>query len=128
MGRLRVGVDVVDVRTIQDSIATFGPRYLDTVFTPHEQQCAIGVEWVQAQSLAARFAAKEATVKVLRPGPDDIVPWRSIEIRRSASGWCEVILTGGAEMLAAQNSVSDLAVSFSHEGERATAVVVAMCG
>jgi holo-[acyl-carrier protein] synthase len=106
----------------------FGPRYLELVFTPHELECSNGAGWVQAQSLAARFAAKEATMKVLRPGLDDIVPWISIEIWRSASGWCEVILTGEAEMLATQNAVSDLAVSFSHEGQCATAVVVAMCG
>lgn len=128
MGRLRVGVDVADARQVRASIAEFGQAYLDRVFTAHEQSCATGDEMVRARALAARFAAKEAAIKVLRPADEDHVPWKSVEIWRSASGSCEVKLSGQAQLLANRDAVTDMAVSFSHEGDQATAVVVAMCG
>jgi holo-[acyl-carrier protein] synthase len=82
-----------------------------------------------ASSLAARFAAKEATIKVLRPNglPDEAVDWRSIEVRREETGWCSLRLTGEARVLAERAGVTDISVSLSHEGEMATAVVVALC-
>ena len=78
---------------------------------------------VRAASLAARFAAKEATIKVLRPEghqPD----WRSVEVRRDPNGWCTLALTGHAAALAEQAGIADLAVSLTHEGDVAAAVVV----
>ena len=43
-------------------------RYLERIYTEHELKLCIGEPLVEAASLAARFAAKEATIKVLRPG------------------------------------------------------------
>ena len=52
-----------------------------------------------AAGLAARFAAKEAAIKALRPaGPQP--DWRSIEVRRDPEGWCDMHLTGEAARLA----------------------------
>jgi holo-[acyl-carrier protein] synthase len=82
---------------------------------------------VRAASLAARFAAKEATIKVLRPvghQPD----WRSVEVRRHSEGWCTMALSGHAAALADQAGIAELAVSLTHEGDVAAAVVVALCG
>ena len=78
------------------------------------------------ESLAARFAAKEATVKVLRPvgaRPD----WRDIEVHRSSDGWTEIRLFGKAAVLAAEAGIDELAVSLTHEGSTAAAVVVGVC-
>jgi holo-[acyl-carrier protein] synthase len=118
------------VPDVQRAIERFGDRYLSRVFTQHELSCARGTDRVAASSLAARFAAKEATLKVLRPGPGprDAVDWRSIEVRREEEGWCSLRLTGTARMLAQRAGVRDISVSLSHEGEVATAVVVALCG
>jgi holo-[acyl-carrier protein] synthase len=77
------------------------------------------------QSLAGRFAAKEAAVKVLRPRgarPE----WRSIEVHRVIGGWCELRLSGLAARLAAEAGVTTLAVSITHEPMMAAACVVAM--
>jgi holo-[acyl-carrier protein] synthase len=73
--------------------------------------------------LAARFAAKEATIKVLREG----VPWSSIEVRRSAAGWVELQLAGRAADIAAEGGLRDFALSLTHEAGLASAVVVAAC-
>ncbi len=128
MGRLRVGVDIVDAAQVRASIAEFGQVYLDRVFTAHEQSCATGDDTVRARALAARFAAKEAAIKVLRPGPDDHVPWTSVEVVRDPGGWCEIKLWSTSQLLADRGELTDIAVSLSHDGDRATAVVVAMCG
>jgi len=123
---IRVGSDVVSVQRVNESVARFGDRYLQRVYTEHEISSVSGPPAVRAARLAARFAAKEATIKVLRPvghQPD----WRSMEIRRLAEGWCTLALSGHAAALAQQAGITDLAVSLTHEGDVAAAVVVALC-
>lgn len=118
----RVGIDLVRVDEVASSIETFGQRYLDRVFTQHEQQVSSGSASVRARSLAARFAAKEAAVKALRlvDGPGD---WRAIEVLRHPDGWVELSLTGECAAAARRQGIGELAVSFSHEGNAAVAVV-----
>jgi holo-[acyl-carrier protein] synthase len=114
------------VDAVAESIARFGTRYLRRVYTDHELESSAGVPSVRAARLAARFAAKEAAVKVLRPRghrPD----WRAIEVRRHPGGWCDLALTGEAAALAAEQGIQTLAVSLSHEAGVAAAVVVATC-
>jgi len=123
---LRVGTDIVRVDDVSASVARFGDRYLARVFTPHEIASCTGAPTVAADSLAARFAAKEATIKVLRPA-DAMPGWRTIEVRRHGSGWCELHLTGQAAELAAEAGITELAVGLTHEGGYAVAVVLAQC-
>jgi len=123
---LRVGADIARVDDVAASVARFGDRYLGRVYTAHEIASCAGVPSVVAASLAARFAAKEATIKVLRP-TDAAPAWRSIEVRRHPSGWCELHLSGEAARLAAEAGITELAVSLSHEGGLAAAVVLAQC-
>lgn len=121
---LRVGVDVVDIDDVDDAIARFGPRYLHRLFTRQEVgSCPSGGRG-QAAGLAARFAAKEATVKVLRPAGQH-PGWRSVEVLRHPSGSCSLALHGRAAELAGLDGLTSLAVSLSHEGSVALAVVVA---
>lgn len=115
----RVGCDVISVADIDASITRFGERYLSRVFTAHEQSVCNGD--TRSQRLAARFAGKEAVMKVLRPH-DDAVPWTCIEIRRADWGGCEVHLTGAAADLAQTCGLDDIQVSLSHENEYAMAV------
>jgi holo-[acyl-carrier protein] synthase len=74
--------------------------------------------------LAARFAAKEATMKVLQPPPDAAVPWPAIEVVRNAPGAPSIRLHGPAAQLAETAGLTAFALSFSHEDEYAAAVVV----
>lgn len=123
---IRVGADVVAVHQVAASVENHGARYLERIYTEHERHSCAGSPSVQAAGLAARFAAKEATIKVLRPAghqPD----WRSMEVRRHAEGWCTIALTGHAAVLADQAGIGELAVSLTHEGDVAVAVVVALC-
>jgi holo-[acyl-carrier protein] synthase len=128
---VRVGIDLVMVDDVARSLEAFGDRFLERVFTRHEVDCCRrpdgenGPVGYSLPSLAARMAAKEATLKVLRPvGPRP--PWREIEIRRTGAGWCEVALTGRASSLAVEGGLEQLAVSLTHEATVAAAVVVGM--
>jgi len=73
---------------------------------------------------AARFAAKEATLKALRLD-DQGVDLRAIEVKQMPGGWTEIELHGTAKELAASAGWSSCSVSLSHEGDYATAVVAA---
>lgn len=123
---IRVGADLTAVHQVADSVARFGDRYLRRVYTDHEIASCAGSSSVSAAGLAARFAAKEATIKVLRPTghqPD----WRSIEVRRDPRGWCSLSLSGHAAVLAHEAGIDEIEVSLTHEDDLAAAVVVALC-
>jgi holo-[acyl-carrier protein] synthase len=120
-----VGTDLCSVQAVAESVATFGDRYLRRVYTDHELEYCGADPARSAEHLAARFAAKEAVVKVLRP-VDARPDWRAIEVRRDPGGWCEIALSAGAATMAREAEISSLSVSMSHEGDIANAVVVAM--
>jgi holo-[acyl-carrier protein] synthase len=123
---VRVGADLVKVGQVSDSIASFGDRYLRRIYTEQEIASCAGAPAVTSAGLAARFAAKEATLKVLRP--DGHRPeWRSMEVLRHPGGWCSMSLSGHAADLAARAGIGELAVSLTHEDGIAAAVVVALC-
>jgi len=124
MSSVRVGTDLIEIATVAEAWAAFGQRYLDRLFTPAEiAYCqAGGVE--AARRLAARFAAKEACIKVLRP-PDGGIDWRWIEVRKMPGGWCELLLHAGALRLAQAQGLDGWSVSLSHERLYAIAVVAA---
>jgi holo-[acyl-carrier protein] synthase len=119
-----VGVDLAEVSEVQRSIDLFGAQYLDRIFTPGEQaQSAESSD--PTPHLAARFAAKEATIKVL--SVDDVIPpWTSMELKREPSGGSTLHLTGTAARFALEKGIDSLLVTLSHESDMAIAVVVAL--
>jgi holo-[acyl-carrier protein] synthase len=117
---LTVGIDLVDVAQIEESLALYGDRFLNRVFTPAEYVDCKG----HTAALAARFAAKEATMKALRRG-DEGIGWQSIEVLTGAGGMPEIGLSGAAEELAATHGVTALRVSMTRQRRHAAAVVVA---
>jgi holo-[acyl-carrier protein] synthase len=122
---LRVGVDLVRVADVTASIARFGARYTERLFTAHERACCDIDAPRVAERYAARFAAKEATLKVFRPKPHDAVDPRWIEVRQLPEGACEIVLHGGAIAFARRAGIAELSLSMSHERDYATATVVA---
>ena len=121
---IRVGLDLVSVQTVSDSLSAHGGHYLDRVYSPGEvADCRTG-DTIDPQRLAARFAAKEAAFKVLRAG-DEAVAWTDVEVVRHPSGWVGLSLSGRAATLADAAGISELALSLSHEQGCAAAVVIA---
>lgn len=119
--RVLVGCDVQPVTEVADAVAGFGARYLDRIYTRDEQRVLHdrGVE-----SLAGRFAGKEAVVKLLElTGPLD---HRDIEILAGGSERPRVRLTGAARSVADERGITDIDLSLSHGGGVAFAVAVAL--
>ena len=122
---LRVGVDLVRVADVACSIARFGDRYVERIFTADERSYCDADVARSAERFATRFAAKEATLKVLRPFAHDGIDLRSIEVRQLVDGACEIVLYDTALELARRAGVVELSLSTSHEHEYATAMIVA---
>ncbi len=122
----RVGIDLVSVQSVESSLQTHGRRYLDRVYTAREQSDCRHDEGFDAERLAARFAAKEAVMKVLRPPA--AVPWNSIGVRREPRGWASIEMTGAAAERASELEITDFALSLTHEDGLAAAAVVATMG
>ena len=121
---LLIGVDLVRVTDVARSIDRFGDRYTRRLFTVQEIGYCNAEPRLAGERFAARFAAKEATTKVLRIESDALL-WKSIEVRRSPEGWCDIVLHDEVAALARKNGISGFAVSMSHEQEYAIATVVA---
>jgi holo-[acyl-carrier protein] synthase len=121
-----VGIDLVDVRDVARSVERFGARYLSRVYTDAEIAYAQAAKETRgvASRLGARFAAKEATLKALRASERGI-SLRTIEIIRHEDGSIDVALSGAAIAAAREAGDASLAVSVSHEGNWAVAVVIA---
>ncbi|MDE1904001.1 MAG: holo-ACP synthase [Alphaproteobacteria bacterium] len=92
---LGVGSDLIDIRRIERTIARFGDRFLDRIFTPIERQRAERRD-DRAASYAKRFAAKEACSKALGTGFRKGVYWRDLGVVNLPGGRPTLVLTGGA--------------------------------
>ena len=90
-----LGSDIIDIRRIERSIARFGRRFVDRVFTEGEQERSDG-RVNRAASYARRFAAKEACAKALGTGIDRSVFWRDMGVVNLGSGQPTMQLSGGA--------------------------------
>jgi len=121
--RVRVGCDVADVEDVQNSLASFGDRYLRKIFTAGEINDCRGLNRVHR--LAARFAAKEAVIKAFAE-PDMPYPWREIEVTRD--GPLPLLRLSGtlAERAQSRGWLSS-SLSLSHADCHAMAVVVVVC-
>ncbi len=117
---LRTGVDLLVISRLKEALGRHGERFLDRIYTAEENRLCAG----NIESLAVRFAAKEATAKALGCGLGD-VSWKEIEILRAPSGAPVLILHGRARSLAQVLELTEWAISLSHTHEHAIAQVVA---
>lgn len=92
---LGLGNDIIDIERIERTIARFGDRFLDRVFTEVERKKSDRRNQ-RAASYAKRFAAKEACAKALGTGLRRGVFWRDMGVINLPSGRPTLVLTGGA--------------------------------
>jgi holo-[acyl-carrier protein] synthase len=122
-----VGVDAVDVARFRQVLLR-RPGFAARFFTDVEQEDA-GRSPDPAESLAARFAAKEAMMKALGVGIGAFA-MTDVEVRRSSgamtsTGAPELHLYGSALALAEEHQVGPVHLSLTHTSEVAIAFVVA---
>ncbi len=124
---LTTGVDIVEIPRVQRVLAGYGRRFLERIFTEGEIAYCRGRAPTGSPNLAARFAAKEATMKALGTGTRG-VSWKDIEVLRRESGEPHIRLHGRAEARAQRLGVVEISLSLSHCREYAVAFVVAQSG
>jgi len=120
---LRTGVDLIEIERVRRAIARYGDRFLAKVYTAGELTHCGG----RAESLAARFAAKEAAAKALQTGVwRQGIGWTDLEVVRDENGAPSLRLHNAAARLAAASDLHNWSVSLSHDRTHAIAFVVAM--
>lgn len=117
------GIDLVEIERIQHSVDRYGQRFLNRVYTGAEQAYCLRKKKA-AESLAARFAAKEAGAKALGTGISYGVNWLEIEVIREPSGRPTIQFHGRAAEIAARLGVAHAALSITHTADLAMASVV----
>lgn len=120
-----IGIDVVEVERIESSMAEFGTRFAEKVFTVSER------EYCESQRrpgihFAARFAAKEAVAKAFGTGIGKDLGWLDMEITRKPSGEPELALGGAGKAFAERQGIGEVKISLSHAKHYAAANAVAM--
>lgn len=121
------GIDLTEIPRIEKSIARFGKRFLDRIFTPGEQAYCLRKRNA-AESFAARFAAKEAAAKALGTGIQHGVTWLEIEVTREAGGRPGLRFYGRAAERAERMGVTNASLSLTHTQAMAIASVALESG
>jgi holo-[acyl-carrier protein] synthase len=116
---LTTGVDMVEVWRIRELREKFGDRFINRIYTENEQRTSR----MRDPELAARFASKEAVMKLLGTGVRG-VGWKDIEILPRKGGKPEVHLHGRALNVANRIGLKDIAISQTHSIEYAISVAV----
>ena len=119
-----MGIDVVPVERFAASLART-PTMAGRLFTAAEQVTGSGAPR-SAESLAARFAAKEALAKAL--GAPGGMVWTDAEVRTDGNGRPAITVRGTVAAQADRLGITSWHVSMSHDGGIASAVVVAEGG
>ena len=124
---LGVGIDLIDIRRIERTLARFGDRFVERVFTAAEQARAERRS-DRAAAYAKRYAAKEACAKALGTGFRHGVYWRDIGVDNRPSGQPLLRLTGGAAerlaVLTPAGMTAQVALSLTDEPPFGQAVVI----
>ena len=112
-----------EISRVREVISRHGRTFLDRVFTPAEiAYCDRHRD--PAERYAARFAAKEATMKALGTGWGKGVRWRDIEVTRKPGGRPEIVLHGAAREHAERMGARNVNLSLTHSGNFALAEVI----
>jgi len=114
-----IGVDIVEIERVESAIKRRGERFLNRIYTETELRICQD----RLASLASRFAAKEAVMKVLGTGGIGI-GWREIEILTGNDGKPSVKLYGQALNKAEELNLKEVSVSLSDSKQNAVAVAI----
>ncbi len=121
------GIDVVQITRIKRAVERWGDRFVQRTYSPAEIALCAG----RIESLAARWAAKEAVGKLLGVGlrgpgsSSHSVAFHDIEVLTDACGRPTVTLSGSALARARELDIDTISISLSHDHGLAIAVAVA---
>ena len=122
-----IGSDIIDIRRVEKTIARFGDKFIQRIFTAVEQKKSDG-RANRAASYAKRYAAKEACSKALGTGFRRGVFWRDMGVVNLPSGKPTIALTGGAlarlQEITPAGMVPQIDISITDEQEMAQVIVI----
>ncbi len=118
-------MDIVQIVRIENLIKKWGDKFLNRLFTEHENLEAgmVGLRQ-RARFYAMRFAAKEAFSKAIGTGIRHPITWKAIEIRSEPKGRPYIVLSSEAEEFCNRRGISEWHLSLSDERDYAVAFVV----
>lgn len=93
---LGIGADLANIERIEATLARFGDRFRNRVFTEREQRKAEGRPRAVAATYAKRWAAKEACSKALGTGLRMGISWKDMAVTNLQSGQPVMHLSGWA--------------------------------
>ena len=114
-----IGIDIVEIARIKQAIARRGEPFLHRIYTKEE----LRLYRLSPPSLAARFAGKEAVIKLFgarKPG----IKFQEIEILSRPGGQPCVNLYGKARSEAGELGLKEINISLSHSKEYAVAAAI----
>lgn len=120
------GIDLVELKRIQESIDRFGEKFINRVFTKKEQAYC-DKHKRSAPHYAARFAAKEAVSKAFGTGIGKDVSFLDIEVVKKASGAPAIQLHGAGANFAKKHRIAEIHLSLTHSEHYAVAHALTLC-
>jgi holo-[acyl-carrier protein] synthase len=118
-----MGIDVAEVSRIREVIESQSERFLRRVYTLDEVAYCEQFR-NKFERYAARFAAKEATMKALGTGWSRGVRWVDVEVVRQRGRRPTISLKGEARKIADALGVKNIALSITHTSDQAIAQVI----
>ncbi len=119
---LGVGIDIIEIDRIKESVDKFGERFLNKIYTESELEYCLSKS-SKYQHLAARFAAKEAVYKALTTGWHEIATWQDIEIFNEDNGMPKVKFKGKLESFLSKDKSLKISISHSRDYVACIAIV-----
>src|SRR5262245_44222934 len=108
-----IGIDLAVIARVRQVVARWDERFLKRVFTDDEiAYCRRRRDPIP--HFAARFAAKEATLKALGTGLSMGVNWRELEVRRERGAAPTMVLRGRCRTIARAKGGDRVLISLTH--------------
>jgi holo-[acyl-carrier protein] synthase len=120
---LGVGIDLVEVGRIRDSLERLGERFARRILCPAEYDYCFS-HTDPSTHVAARFAAKEAVSKAFGTGIGTELGWLDIEVIRLESGSTQVRLQGAGTQLMESRFAKTIHLNLTHTAQYASAVAI----
>ena len=119
------GIDIIEIKRIQNSLKKYSGRFEKRVFTSGEiEYCR--AKAFPARHFAGRFAVKEAVLKAFGTGMRGGIAWKDLEISNEKDSGKPVLkITGKGLELFELLKLKFIHISISHDDQYAIAQVIA---
>jgi holo-[acyl-carrier protein] synthase len=120
-----LGIDVIEIHRIEETVRRYGEKFLSRIFTKNERELCLSRKDA-ASCLAARFAAKEALYKALAAFHNDdfLLPFHDVEISKDDSGKPFFVFHDKALQTIKAIKLENIHLSITHSRIFAAAIVI----